>query len=61
MRTFIITLLTIGCAAISYVAEGWNSIIFGWAAFTLGLLSILFALTRKGEKLVEEVEDNQPI
>ena len=50
-----------GCAAISYVVEGWSSIIFGWAAFTLGLLSILFALTRKGEKLVEEVEDNQPI
>ncbi|WP_018651975.1 hypothetical protein [Actinobacillus capsulatus] len=61
MRTFITALLTISCAAISYVAEGWNAIIFGWAAFTLGLLCILFALTGKGEKLVEKVEDNQSI
>ncbi|WGE43014.1 hypothetical protein [Actinobacillus equuli] len=61
MRTFITTLLTMGCAVTSYVAEGWNSILFGWAAFTLGLLSILFALTRKGERLVEEVADNQLI
>lgn len=61
MRTFITMLLTIGCAAISYMTEGWSSIIWGWIAFTLGLLCVLFALTQKGEKLIEKVEDNQQI
>ncbi|WP_150539113.1 hypothetical protein [Actinobacillus vicugnae] len=61
MRTFLTMLLTIICAAISYVMEGWSSVIFGWATFTLGLLCILFALTKKGEKLIEEVADHQQI